>query len=499
MNELSDTQLLRDYAERRSEAAFAELVSRHIDLVHSTAVRLVNDAHLAKDLSQAVFVALAKDAGKLSKHPVLAGWLHRTTRNIASQTVRTDVRRRNREHASALNEAPESNVVWKEIAPHLDVALGELSTSDRDAVLLRYFENKPANEMSEILGVSAEGAQKRVSRAVEKLRKNLAKRGITAGAAGLIGTISANAVQVAPVGLAGAIAGSAVATTASLAITKTLIMTTIQKTWIAVTIGSLGIATFQARKSTRLEAEVNQLRQTSDQLAANKINLRGDPKENIKILSDVDLARNKKIKRMERMAREKTEEMREAGMLAKKNAPNYVLIGEDGRITQQAIRQAGINHSEAQAIQKLLDGYWDEVSVRLAATTRLDENSSRPDEGVFAYDIPALPDGGAEYVSKIEQGIRKIAGISAGNILLDAFQPNTVLCGFGKYDVHVEVTKGSEGEGSKPISAKFSFVYPPTSQVVSRGQVAREYFYEKFGSIFDELEKTELVPGSAKR
>ena len=96
MNALSDPQLLRAYAERRSEAAFAELVRRHIDLVHSAAVRMVNDSHLAKDVSQGVFVALAKDAGKLTNHPLLSGWLHRTTRNIAAQTVRTEVRRRRR-------------------------------------------------------------------------------------------------------------------------------------------------------------------------------------------------------------------------------------------------------------------------------------------------------------------------------------------------------------------------------------------------------------------
>lgn len=247
MNEPSDTQLLHDYAEHRSEAAFATLVRRHIDLVHSAAVRMVNDVHLAQDVSQAVFVAMAKDAGKITKHPVLAGWLHRTTRNIASQSIRSDVRRRNREHAStAMNEAPESNAVWEEIAPHLDAALGELSTSDRNAVLLRYFENKPAREMSEILGVSAEAAQKRVSRAVEKLRKSLKRRGITAGAAGLAGAISANAVQTAPVGLASAIAGSAAATVIGGATTKALAMTMMQKIWIVIVITLIGgVAVYQ--------------------------------------------------------------------------------------------------------------------------------------------------------------------------------------------------------------------------------------------------------------
>jgi RNA polymerase sigma factor (sigma-70 family) len=135
VNALSDPQLLRAYAERRSEAAFAELVRRHIDLVHSAAVRMVNDPHLAKDVTQGVFVALAKDAGKLTDHPVLSGWLHRTARNIAAQTVRTEVRRRTREkEAAAMNEDRETEAPWEEIAPHLDAALAELSEPDRDAV-----------------------------------------------------------------------------------------------------------------------------------------------------------------------------------------------------------------------------------------------------------------------------------------------------------------------------------------------------------------------------
>jgi len=102
---LTDQQLLREYAEHRSEAAFAELVRRHIDLVHSAAVRMVCDSHLAQDVTQWVFVALARQAGQLSRRPVLSGWLHRTARNIAAETVRADVRRRAREQeAAAMND-----------------------------------------------------------------------------------------------------------------------------------------------------------------------------------------------------------------------------------------------------------------------------------------------------------------------------------------------------------------------------------------------------------
>jgi RNA polymerase sigma factor (sigma-70 family) len=147
VDSLTDQQLLHDYAERRSEAAFAELVRRHVDLVYSAALRMVRDVHLAEDVTQGVFVALAQNARQLTDRPVLSGWLHRTAQNLAANTVRSDVRRRAREQeAAAMNEllATESNAIWEHIAPHLDDALGELSEPDRDALLLRYFERKSA-------------------------------------------------------------------------------------------------------------------------------------------------------------------------------------------------------------------------------------------------------------------------------------------------------------------------------------------------------------------
>src|SRR5258706_7765839 len=117
---------------------------------------MVCDSHLAEDVTQAVFVALAKNSTQLTDRPVLSGWLHRTAQNIAAQTVRTDVRRRVREQeAAAMNElvSDQPDAVWKQIAPHLDAALGELSEPDRDALLLRYFERKSASEMAQTLGI----------------------------------------------------------------------------------------------------------------------------------------------------------------------------------------------------------------------------------------------------------------------------------------------------------------------------------------------------------
>ena len=271
MNDQTNSQLLRAYAEKRSEPAFSELVRRHVDFVYSAALRMVCDPHLAEDVTQGVFVALAKNALQLMDRPVLSGWLHRTAQNIAAQTVRTIERRRAREkEAAAMNEllSTEPDIVWEHIAPHLDAALGELNELDRDALLLRYFERKSAHEIAQTLGVSDEAAQKRVSRAVERLREFFAKRGVTVGASGLVAVVSANAIQAAPVGLAVTISTAAAVTAATVAIaatatvTKAIAMTTLQKTLVTATVAVLvGAGIYEARQASRLRNQVQILQQ----------------------------------------------------------------------------------------------------------------------------------------------------------------------------------------------------------------------------------------------
>src|SRR5258708_10432382 len=173
---------------------------------------MVRDSHLAEDVAQGVFVAFAQNARQLTDRPVISGWLHRTTQNLAANAVRSDVRRRAREQeAAAMNEllANEPDAAWEHICPLHDSALGELNEVDRDALLLRYFERKSARQMAQTLGTSEAAAQKRVHRAVERLREFLAKRGLTVGAGGLAIVISANAVHAAPAGLSLTISRSA--------------------------------------------------------------------------------------------------------------------------------------------------------------------------------------------------------------------------------------------------------------------------------------------------
>ena len=269
MNEQTDQQLLRAYAERHSEAAFATLVQRYIDLVYSAAIRMVCDPHAAKDVTQSVFVVLAQNARQLTDRPTLAGWLHLTARNLAVKTIRSDARRRAREQeAAVMNEllSTHPDAGWEHIAPHLDEALGELNEPERDAVLLRYFKNHDLRTVGATLGISDDAAQKRVSRAVERLREFFAKRGVTVGASGLVVVISANAVQAAPVGLATAIstatvlAGKTIAAATTTTAVKTIAMTTLQKTLVGATlVAAVGIGIYEAQQASNLQSQVQKL------------------------------------------------------------------------------------------------------------------------------------------------------------------------------------------------------------------------------------------------
>ena len=276
MNALTDQQLVRDYAERHSDNAFNELVRRHIDLVYSAALRMVRDAHLTEDVTQGVFLALAQNAAQLKDRAVLSGWLHRTARNLAANAVRSEVRRRTHEQeAAAMNEllSADPEPSWDAIAPHLDAALGELEEADRDALMLRYFEKKSAPEMAGLLGISEEAAQKRVRRAVERLREFFGQRGVTVGAAGLVVLLSAHAVQSAPVGLAvtastTALAGAATSSSTIITATKIIAMTTLQKTLITATVDVLaGAGIYEARQAAQLREQNQTLQRQQAPLA----------------------------------------------------------------------------------------------------------------------------------------------------------------------------------------------------------------------------------------
>jgi RNA polymerase sigma factor (sigma-70 family) len=265
----SDLELLQNYARNKSEESFAALVNRHLNLVYSAAFRQVRSPQLAEEVAQSAFTDLARNAGKLKADTILTAWLYQVTRRTAIDVVRREARRQLREQiATEMNTMNATAADWTHIEPLLDEAMHALDDTDRAAVLLRYFENKSLREVGQTLGTSEDTAQKRVSRAVERLREFFAKHGVTVGASGLVVVISANAIQAAPVGLTvtistvTALAGTIIATTATATAIKTIAMTTLQKTLITAAIAAaVGTGIYEAHQTSTLRDQVQNLQQ----------------------------------------------------------------------------------------------------------------------------------------------------------------------------------------------------------------------------------------------
>lgn len=260
---LTDIQLLSRYAQDCSEAAFGELVARHVNLVYATALRIVGgDGHTACDVAQSVFADLARKAVPLcvrakeagmtqgTSNESLTGWLYTSTRFAAAKSVRADqTRRKHEQKAYLMNNlmADEPDGLdWTELRPVIDEALGTLDEQDRNALLYRFFEGQDLRAVGNALGLSEDAARMRISRALDKLRETLTKRGVTTTAGALSVTLTAHAVQSAPVGLVATITGASITAAALTTSTPTIALQFMASMKFKVALAALlaaGIAT----------------------------------------------------------------------------------------------------------------------------------------------------------------------------------------------------------------------------------------------------------------
>ncbi len=213
---MDDATLLRQYVHEGSETAFEELVARYTPLVYSSALRRAGNRH-AEDVTQAVFIILARKAARVERSApkTLAGWLHRTARFAASEALRGERRRAERERKAHEEQeermiaAGAENASWRDVSPLLESALDRLASRDRQAVLLRLMQGQSYAAVGASLGTSENTATKRVSRALERMRRFLERRGVTLSGATLAGLLTAQAVEAVPAGLAAACSASA--------------------------------------------------------------------------------------------------------------------------------------------------------------------------------------------------------------------------------------------------------------------------------------------------
>ena len=263
---MKDGELLILYTGERSEAAFQELVSRHLNLVYSAALRqLPGLSHLAEDASQLVFAELARKASQLTGHPSIRGWLFVCTRHIAMKMCRTEYRRLARESAAqTMNEPmPSLDAEWEKIRPELDEVLCRLGDEDREALFLRYFDKLPFGDLGKRMGVGEDAARRRIDRVLERVRRLLAKRGITSTSAALGAALTTETVRGAPSGLSPSIAHAALSaasvTQSGIALALTLMKTaTLSTTFIVLLAGTGivagGVGLYFNRELTRSEA-----------------------------------------------------------------------------------------------------------------------------------------------------------------------------------------------------------------------------------------------------
>lgn len=195
---MTDLELLREYAASNSEDAFATLVHKYTGLVYAAALRQAGDARDAEEITQAVFLILARKAGRLPAATILSGWLLRTTHFVALNARRKQGRRPQTEPVDPDRHATETDAAWHALLPLLDDALVTLNESNRNAISLRFFEGRSFKEIAGIMGLSEDAAQKRVSRALDLLRANLAKRGLALSSSLLVGAIGTHAIRAAP-------------------------------------------------------------------------------------------------------------------------------------------------------------------------------------------------------------------------------------------------------------------------------------------------------------
>jgi len=252
MQEAADTELLRQYAEQESEAAFAALVTRHVNLVYSAALRKAGTPDAAEEITQAVFIILARKARALRRETILAGWLYRTAQLTAANFLRTEIRRIRREQEAYMRSLSNEDGsrpgaaaadAWLQIGPLLEDAMERLNEKEHHAVVLRFFEKKSFQEIGRAFGGTENAAKKRVIRGLEKLRAFFAKRGVESTTEAIAAAISTSAVQAAPATLATAVTAIAIGNGAAASIsTLTLIKGTLKimawaKAKMAVAVG----------------------------------------------------------------------------------------------------------------------------------------------------------------------------------------------------------------------------------------------------------------------
>jgi RNA polymerase sigma factor (sigma-70 family) len=398
---IDDATLLRRFVEDRSEAAFSELVRRHVDLVYSVACRELHaNAARADDVVQEVFTALARKAPALQRRTSLAGWLHVSVRHAAANLKRSEQRRQYREQeAHAMYEQPSSLSpdAWEKLEPVLNEAIDALNETDREAVLLRFYQHRRFHEIGALLRLSENAARHRVDRALEKMRRKLQRRGITSTAAALAVLLETNAVMAAPTSVAASVVSVALAGGTGVGATAGFwILMNTTKVISAVAVAAALLATFSAMheawRAREALASANSIRAEREQLRGS---LQAAEKRAEQAGAELAAARRRLAEQPAIASGQPDAKSARAGAWQATSPVNYALDHPEGRsafIDQEVSRSktkfarffkvAGLSPDEQERFLAIMKNF---------AEAKLDLTASVRDQGFGPNNVPQDP------------------------------------------------------------------------------------------------------------
>ncbi|MFT3870956.1 MAG: sigma-70 family RNA polymerase sigma factor [Nibricoccus sp.] len=500
---MNECELLRRFADENAQDAFAELVRAKIDLVYATALRQVGgDTHLAEDVTQGVFLALASQAAKLKRHPVLTGWLFTATRFVAAKALRGQRRWQNREaEANAAYIVSDPDPSTRELWMVIDDALYEIGEKDRAVLLLRFFEDRSHADIAAALGSSENAVRMRTERALEKLRTRLVRRGITSTAAALSVTLTGHATAAAPVELAAtatstALAGSNVALASGFAGMGGMIFQTMST--MKLIIGAVaafalfGVGAYvggnvaspknrntNANVTSDSQTAVTELRSENAQLKALVAQLRSSANDRAGVPKMVGaagedpLATRNKWKLLAELSKQGVASSNisfvdSAGVLNPKMAAIFDLTSEE---------QVSLSSQFASAREKL------EVLEKANATV-----VRQPDGKIF-IEVKPFPQAGAPVYDELMGGIAQTLGEdrNAAFLTLCADQVEKALGAFGALERNLTVSRQSDTSKSR-YSARDEKKSPGSHSTSTCDYKNREELLKRVGTI------TKLLP-----
>ena len=273
-NAMDDHELLQQYVAKGSQDSFRELVQRHLKLVYGTALRITDNGSLAEDIAQNVFVILGQKAALVRPPQIVAGWLYNTTRHVALNAIRTEHRRREREGTALNMETTVSSTVDRsEAVELLEPCMAELNVNERDALVLRFMEERSFGEIAQELGVSEDAARMRVNRGLEHLREVFQRRKVAVSIAVLAAALGSTTQASVPVGLGAVITKAVFATT--ITTTTITVMSWLNAKSISVIVGAsilagTGVYFIEEQKVHSMSAVNLQLRDEMKKVAAQR-------------------------------------------------------------------------------------------------------------------------------------------------------------------------------------------------------------------------------------